>query len=267
MDRFLTYSGEQPIFLDDFNFIQNSILGSLANCLVAITGKTKPNNIIVSGCKVLKLNDSISWTDGIVILGGEILPIRAGNLTSSLSLPLYFAVRSTYDPQGEREMKDGSTKQCYQIREAVITNIYTDAPLSSSKQLSELLLEYGKSKQYNVTDASESSVVKIYRNAYGEFSLDARIYLQSDGRTQTLLAKSLVAGLSAADADSIIDPLGTITTMAYIPGSNTNAQALPVKIVFEKSSNNTYVTITLPDAIELSAGRGNISTKLYQKSI
>ena len=123
MDRFLTFEGEQPIFLDDFNFMQDAVKDTIRNVVQTMMHSNEAT-CILSGCE-LAYNDNgtTSWTDGIVMLEGEILPIKAGtvNVNANNDEPLYFNIIESYAPNGERTFKNGTRHNCYQLRTATIS--------------------------------------------------------------------------------------------------------------------------------------------------
>ena len=106
MNKFLTFSGLQPIYLGDIDFLQESVRKTFLQLLVGLTGQEKPS------CILQKATDE---KDGIICLDGEIMPYKkytGGGLVSSYS----YQVVSGYS--GDRTFKNGEKHQCYESRYA-----------------------------------------------------------------------------------------------------------------------------------------------------
>lgn len=109
MNRFLTNSGEMPIWLGDIDYMNEAVRESLLSLVKMITGQEEPT-CIISGCDVTTAGVSA----GVVCLSGEIMPLEESNVVS----PSYhLEINSSY--QGERTFKDGTVHSAYEIRSAV----------------------------------------------------------------------------------------------------------------------------------------------------
>ena len=135
MDKFLTFEGLQPMWLGDFDFMQEAVGSTLKNLVRAMTGY---DSVILSGCEVSVSGSSVqeatyAWTDGVVALDGEILPIKSGSISIRIpQLPnIYFHVQKSYPQEGERIFKDGQSHNCYEKREAVLTTVLSKWRYSS----------------------------------------------------------------------------------------------------------------------------------------
>lgn len=122
MNRLLTYAGQQPIYLGDIDFLQDSA-GSMLTCLArALMNQGSDSlNAILQGVVLSQQTQShISWTAGVVIIAGELLPIPAGTVRGTLgSTSLYFHVEVV--EEGTRTFKDGEEHACWATRTATIT--------------------------------------------------------------------------------------------------------------------------------------------------
>ena len=127
MNKYLTFAGQQPVYLGDIDFMQTAVGQAFANLLQHITGRSDANGIL-SGCEISFALNTVSWTDGVVALGGEILPISAGLLIFTPGDDLYFDIVST--TSGGRTFGDGNSHDCFETRVATITNVATSFPLS-----------------------------------------------------------------------------------------------------------------------------------------
>lgn len=129
MDRFLTFEGEQPIFLDDFNFMQDAMKETIKKVVQTIIRDDRCDNCILYGCEITDEEKTpghhvVSWTDGIVMLEGEVFPVKSDSIeivTESFDeLYLYFHIIETNDLNGDRTFKDGEKHNCYQRRHVTI---------------------------------------------------------------------------------------------------------------------------------------------------
>ena len=127
MNKYLTFAGQQPVYLGDIDFMQTAVGQAFANLLQHITGRSDANGIL-SGCEISFALNTVSWTDGVVALDGEILPISAGLLVITPGDDLYFDIVST--TSGSRTFGDGDSHDCFESREATITNVATSFPRS-----------------------------------------------------------------------------------------------------------------------------------------
>ena len=131
MDKFLTYTGKQPVYLGDIDFMQSAARGAFGNLMKAYTGRDDANAILY-GVDITYALNTISWTAGVVCIAGEILPVAAGILTTGSTY--YFDIVST--ASGQRTMGDGTTKACWEERAATIVSTATSYPLSGFKRIS-----------------------------------------------------------------------------------------------------------------------------------
>lgn len=124
MNKLLTYAGQQPVYLGDIDFMQDAsknVFTYLARALMS-SGSDSLNAILqgvnisidTSGGAVV-----FSWTSGVVVIAGEILPIAAGSVTGTASSILYFHVNSV--KSGARTFKDGVSRSCWDTRTAIIS--------------------------------------------------------------------------------------------------------------------------------------------------
>lgn len=127
MNKYLTFAGKQPVYLGDIDFMQTAVGQAFANLLQHITGRSDSNGIL-AGCEISSYLNTVTWTDGVVSLGGEILPISAGLLVVTPGDDLYFDIVST--TSGGRTFGDGNSHDCFETRVATITNVATSFPLS-----------------------------------------------------------------------------------------------------------------------------------------
>lgn len=126
MDKFLTFPGQQPIYLGDIDFMQTAVGKALKNLLISYTGNAD-GSAILAGVELSVDGADISWTEGVIAIEGDILPVAAGTITGGASSTLYFNIVATLS--GSRTMKDGTVRQCWQTKTAVVTTDETDYPV------------------------------------------------------------------------------------------------------------------------------------------
>lgn len=131
MNKFLTFPGKQPVYLGDINFMQSAVGSALANLMKAYTGRDNANAILY-GVERSSAGASVTWTAGVVSIGGEILPVEAG-LIADATGGLYFDIVSSTD--GSRQFGDGQSHDCWEIRKATLTTTHTSYPLSGFKRV------------------------------------------------------------------------------------------------------------------------------------
>ena len=118
MNKYLTYAGKQPVYLGDINFMQDAVGATFAQLLRGVLNSSDNSmNAILQGCVLTHSGGTTSWTAGVVVLGGEVLPIQAGSVSGNIN-SLYFHVSSSLS--GQRTFGDGSSHECFETRSAII---------------------------------------------------------------------------------------------------------------------------------------------------
>lgn len=115
MNKYLTFTGLQPVYLGDIDFLQESVRESFALLLRGLTGQEKPDCMLI---------EPTPDADGVICIEGEIMPCKFYN--GSVSQKLSYRVESQY--AGDRTFKDGTNHLCHETRYAVGYN----APLLGS---------------------------------------------------------------------------------------------------------------------------------------
>lgn len=131
MDRFLTFEGRQPIWLDDFNFMQDAVesdIKKLVDSLLEALDYDGTSAVILSGCEHLPQQsvniNKETYTEGVIYSNGKLLKVKQStvNRNNLLGLYLTFTVSKEYDPAGDRTMIDsGEEKSCYEKPVAALT--------------------------------------------------------------------------------------------------------------------------------------------------
>lgn len=129
MNRFLTHEGGQPIWLDDIDFIQESVRGTIGQMIRGMTGESDIT-CIVAGCEAQETGISA----GVVCVNGEILLFDGSYRDPNDS---EFAVESM--ESGERMTKSGSKVNSYESRKAILTPTEGGTVAARLPHLAELL--------------------------------------------------------------------------------------------------------------------------------
>lgn len=132
MNKFLTFQGQQPLYLGDVDFASQAIRDAFKLVLRGLTGSDSANAIL-RGVAPSTRNSSVSFSAGVVSIDGEILPVETSLVSGSLSDTFYLRIKSTYG--GSRTFKDGETHSCWETRSVEVTKDVTDYPLSAFRRL------------------------------------------------------------------------------------------------------------------------------------
>ena len=132
MNKFLTFQGQQPLYLGDIDFASEAVRNAFAQLIAGLLGSDSAN-AIVSGVVLAARSSTVSWTDGVVFIDGEILPVEAGLASGALTDTWYLRIKSTYG--GTREFVGGETHDCWETRTVELTRDVTDYPLSSFRRI------------------------------------------------------------------------------------------------------------------------------------
>ncbi len=126
MNKFLTFAGTQPVYLGDVDFLQNAAGAAFTQLARALMNSGSDSmNAILQGVDITRIsNSNVSYSAGIVVINGEILPVVGETIAAEPSDVLYFHVVSALS--GERTFKDQSVHQCYDTRSVVINTVSTD---------------------------------------------------------------------------------------------------------------------------------------------
>lgn len=149
MNKFLTFSGIQPVYLGDIDFMQTSVREAFSQLLRGLTGSDNPKCIIAPATQN---------KDGVICIDGEILPLKYSAITSKTC---YQVMTTT---SGERVMKSGETRKCWEERYAVGVNGLEGVPNNARyfKNLSELIVR-DIPTQTGHSEISEGNITTIMR--------------------------------------------------------------------------------------------------------
>lgn len=266
MDKFVTYDGEQPIWLDDFNFMDKAVRDTFKRLVLSLSGNI--GNAILYGCDVTDSAAGCSWTSGIVCIDGEILPIDAGQAGSGAVL--YFSLQESFDPAGDRTFKNGAEHRCYSIRKALLSTTQSDIPYNGIGRLDSILKSrLSTDTYYSIEDEKGAGKAKIIKSSSGAFFLSLTLSAPVMGlSTDTLVNGAKILGLSFDDAAGIIGK-STPAIMTYISSSMTVGNIYPVIITISRSEDSAspLLTVKFTGSESLNFGTGYIYCRLIDNNI
>lgn len=263
MDKLQIYEGDMPIWLDDFNWIDKGIRDTFTRLAMSFTGT---RNAILSGFEVSTQGSQTTWTEGVLLIDGEILPVDSGSLSLSPE-SLYINISQTYNTAGDRTFRDGQQHSCYAVRKAVLSVISS----SPSVKLSEIRRLEGvmiKEKAFLLKPSAGVSIAgfvnkcRILASKSGGFYIQGTFSLQQglDATVKSLFTDATVEGLDVQDAASLLDNV-TLVTVNYL-SDGLISKVIPATVSFSQSNNTVRCSISLTENIQLSGGEGYYYTRL-----
>lgn len=178
MNKFLTFQGEQPVYLGDVDFMQEAVRQSFLQLLVGLTGQSDPSCI---------LKMATSQEDGVICLHGEIMPYKA--YTGTMAGLYSYTVVSSYS--GSRVFKNGETHQCHEVRYAQesVSLVGENMPT-----LDELLQARIAVKKF--TEIAQTGVFFKHTVLGNIDTVEVSVEFPDDVTTENLLEGALVSFLS-----------------------------------------------------------------------
>lgn len=249
MNKFLTYAGQQPIWLGDIDYMQSAVADALKNLLVSYTGQDNATAIL-SGLVLSKSGNDVSWTAGIVALAGEILPVAAGELAGVGDAPLYLQLSSVLS--GSRTMGDGTVRQCWDTRSAIVTTQATSYALASIARVGSLDAKAGL---YGFSGTPLRGYdFAVLANVGGAWFFAFRIFNPQGIVTTATLFSNFAIGLPQAAWDVFknnVPSLGYTVAPYYIdatPSGGGRTQGLAAVDVTAESNRRLRVTVKATEA-------------------
>ena len=264
MNRLLTYAGQQPIYLGDVDFVQDAAKESftcIARALMNLSSNSL--NAILQGVELTQMTESyVSWTAGIVVLDGEILPIEAGSVRATLgSTPLYFHVDVVQS--GERTFKDGVSRKCWATRSATID---TDASGSvATVYNTERLHIPSDDAEYEGNPGSTNITSARIVKKNGLWYIDVQISLESGSYTSIGTVTFPLANASAGaelSQKTFFLPLILQSTVRQGETTTIAVNMLPMRVTFSEYSGSSITMGLSFGATEATsaAGAGQLKT-------
>lgn len=255
MDRYLTFEGEQPVWLDDFDFMQKSVRDTISRMISAVsTNKV----VILQGCEFGHEGLWTTWTDGIIAIDGEILPIRAGK---SQTLPLYYNIQT--ELSGNRIFKNGAEHKCYESRYATLSRATNDYGLGDEIRFDDALSRITKEVIYEIPEPENGfSHGSIIRSAAGGYYIKGHFSVPITGvKTDTVIPDTAIADLKLDDVKSFIGA-ETYSTMTFKKVSG-GAEIYPMIIVLKQGDlDEVIVSVKFAQETSVSFGSGNFYCRI-----
>lgn len=248
MNKFLTYQGQQPLYLGDIDFASEAVRDAFAQLLKGLTGSDSANAILRGVVGTIH-NNNVVFSAGIVSIDGEILPVEANaGINGNLSDTFYLRVKSTYG--GSRTFLDGETHDCWETRSVEVTKDVTDYPIASFRRLQG---GFGSQRWHYSQGGYDFWLVKT--------GLAWLITLKRPPMTQSdeHFFDVSVPGIQADDLSVFPTTEATVLTTAYIDtGTGITTDVLAVK--YYRDSGELKIQMDLES--ESGAGYGSMQVIL-----
>lgn len=236
MNKFLTFQGQQPLYLGDVDFASQAIRDAFKMVLQGLTGSSDANAIL-RGVEPDARSSTVFFSAGVVSIEGEILPVEASAVTGTLSDTFYLKINSTLG--GSRVFKDGETHSCWETRSVEVTKTVTDYPLASFRRLQG---GFGTQRWHYAQGGVDFNLVKnglvwtmtIMRSAMT--GLDEHFFEVN------------VPGIQSDDLQAFPSVATLIPTTAYING-NGGVTSKPLEVWYNKTSGGElHILMDLADS-------------------
>lgn len=126
MQQLISQNGGMPLYIDHLIFMQEAYAQAIKGLLSAYTGDFD-NSIILSGCVPTETSTGVyNFTEGFVLLNGEVRFLRA-QTGVSISNPLlaFFTEFDQVDPSGDFVFEDGVTRSTFEQRDVQVQTFTT----------------------------------------------------------------------------------------------------------------------------------------------
>lgn len=250
MNKYLTFPGQQPVYLGDIDFLQESVRSAFLMLLKGLTDQDKPNCI---------LKKATAEADGIICIDGEIMLYKA--YTGSMAGNLAYKVVSSYD--GARTFKNGETHACYETRYA---QAEPGGILGSTvPTFDELLFARAKSRQVAEQEATEIiRRVSRYTTLGNSVAVEHSFEFLSDATVEHLCES---VTLSVLDS-SVISQSPKYCT--FVAESNGGLISIPAKVTLEPSSayqGKVAMTVKINQTSFSAGAKGMLSFTVVKQNI
>lgn len=240
MNKYLTFPGQQPVYLGDIDFLQESVRSAFMMLLKGLTGQEQPSCI---------LKKATSNNDGVICLNGEIMPYKP--YTGSWLGNKSYEVVTLH--AGDRIFKDGVTHACYETRYA--QEVLGNGPAFPA--LDELLFARLQTETVAENDTTDTSMRIARYKTIGNFVTVENVFEFYSESTLEYLCQSVV---TSRLNNSVISQSPIYCN--FVAESNGTLMSLPAKVTLEASSTSpeeVIMTIKI-NRTRLSAGtKGSLS--------
>lgn len=238
MDKFLTFPGIQPVYLNDIDFMQESVREAFRLLLQGLTGLETPN------CILLAPTES---RDGVICFEGEILPYKF--YSGVISRNLCLRIESSYS--GSRTFKDGATRDCYESRYVVGydgDSLTEPHPIRGFFLFSELIRQPQSVAVNHMSDRKENDnvIVEIHTASIGDlYHVEGQISILNEGNYEVVISDMVVAmsaSMVAASPKYFMMIINIGGVMQAVPAKMTIAYNTTNSCKISISINRTHLT-------------------------
>ncbi len=225
MDKFLTFEGQQPIYLGDIEFLQNASLKTLKTFFQGLADSPK-----------IRVKDATPTSSGVVIIDGEVLELRderSGNEVSSS-----IVIKSTYS--GGRTLKNGSYCQCYEERYAALVGDSSGYSAADFVDIQDVLRSNIKSTGGRANDYTSDGNMNI-RVALKQILNDVFcVVIELEGQASGTTSGKIFEGTYYTQQKPVP---GTYFGTICHGSSNANSEVVPVRVEITNSGSTTAVEV------------------------
>lgn len=246
MNRLLTFSGLQPIYLGDIDFLQDSVKEAFLLLLKGLTGEDEPDCVLI---------DATAEQDGVICLKGEIMPLKAA--TSSGIGQIAYSVVSTFS--GGRQFKDGEEHDCHEVRYA---QEYYTVGAEAVPDFMYLLMSRFKITRSTSVFSPDDVIAATRAVSYSKFGtcilFEINLTFTEESTVTNIFTNAQVVIPSAI----VSQGPKYATLVAEIGGNLVN---IPAKITFatnEGRPSDSYITVKIPSTNFSAGSTGAISLML-----
>ncbi len=263
MDRFLTFEGRQPIWLDDFNFMQDAVesdIKKLVDSLLEALDYDGSSAVILSGCKPSsEITATTTYTEGVIYSNGKLLKVKQSTVSNRNNLPgsyLTFTVSKEYDTAGDRTMIDsGEEKSCYEKPVAALTRTNSGPHLVRLSNL--ITAKYGEKVLYNrELDGCGFRLVRKDDTCFlsGRFDTEGGPLT----KTFTVVDKQMRQGVDFVVPSKFLSSGETIGIAGYRSNRGQGSEVVYVTVKPGTAENAVDVTVSIPATLP-EASQGSFS--------
>lgn len=226
-------AGGVPLRNDDWQYEQDAIVEAIALLNRGLLG----DNYRLYGVN-LSFVSGISWTEGAVVLEGEIYRVPAGSLPANLGNN-YIEVLVSDEPSGDVVLENGSSANIHKRRVATIASYATPQPITSSRFNITVLLQSLPTKIIDVIAGNNNAFTKAqYFAVGGSTFLSGTLTVDTDGNLYYPLMGSgnIITAISSAGY-----PNGSwIVVVPNVLGGTSSQIGVSASSSIQTSNNGTY---------------------------
>lgn len=253
MDRFLIFEGRQPIWLDDFNFMQDAVesdFKKLVDSLLEQLDYDGTSAVILSGCEYSAQSSSTAtstYTEGVIYSNGKLLKVKQSTVSNRNNLPgsyLTFTVSKEYDTAGDRTMVDsGEEKSCYEKQVAALTKRSAGPHIVWLKDL--IKAKYGEKVLFD--SEMDRFKFRLIRKD-GTYFLSGSFHSDGGPISQSFPVndKQMRLDVANVETDSLFTSGETIGIAGYRSNSGLGSAVVVVAVRPGTSESAVSITVSIP---------------------